>query len=303
MTNPQQPLYRRLAEVGNEVADVVPLIVELQEELLAGNSSEPRTAEEGYWSADGCLEKLASRDRQSAIALAYWLTNDALVDCGKRLFRLRDRHNFREGEPPSAVDVSGLDPGMVALCACRLSALAISPAQSLAWTLAIAATAKGPEDLLHTAAVALLRYHIEEFPRTTLQLLSNRPEEYKEVRLAKDAAEHLQKQDDELDALARLPEFSMSLSMRIALADRKRRESRQIERGAARESLLASLFTQQHFKYAHTTAIEMRLGDQVREQPLAMAPYSVSLELPLSEVIDPQMGLVRRERLWTGRLE
>ena len=303
MAEPTRPLYRRLAEAGNELVDVAPLIVELQERLLAEDSSKPRTAEEGYWSADDCLEKLASRDRQSAIAMAHWLTDDALVDCGKRLFRLRGRHDIRRGEPWSAVDISGLEAGVVALCACRLSALATSPMQSLAWTLAIAATVKGPEDSLQQVAVALLRYHIEDFPRTTLQLLSNRPAEYKELQLAQDAAKHLHEQDEELDALDRLVEFSMSFSMRIALADRKRRESRQIERVASRGSLLASLFTQQHLKYANTTSIEMHVGGQVKEQPLAMAPYSFSLELPLSEALDPQMGHVRREQLWVGRLE
>jgi hypothetical protein len=175
--------------------------------------------------------------------------------------------------------------------------------QSLAWTLAIAASAKGPDAPLHQVAVALLRYHIEEFPRTTRQLLSNRPVEYMEVELARDAAKHLQEQDERLDALDRLVEFSMGLPMRIALADRKRRESRQIERVASRESLLASLSTQQHLKYANTTSIEMHVGGQVKEQSLAMAPHSFFLELPLSEALDPQMGHVRRERLWVGRLE
>jgi hypothetical protein len=113
MDEPTRPLYRRLAEAGNEVVDVVPLIVELQERLLAEDSSKPRTAEEGYWSADDCLEKLALRDRQSAIALARWLTDDTLVDCGKRLFRLRSQQDLCKGDALPTVDISGLEAGIV----------------------------------------------------------------------------------------------------------------------------------------------------------------------------------------------
>jgi hypothetical protein len=303
MTEPTRPLYRRLAEVGDDVTSVVPLIIELQELLQAGNSSTKRSPEDGYWSADDCLQKLASRDRQSTIAMAYWFADDALVDCGKRLFELRAVGDLRKGSAWEVVDISGLESPMVVRCACRLSALATSPTQSLAWALALAARATGPEDPVHGVAVGLLRYHAEEFPLTTLRLLSDRPAEYRDLALAKGAAEYLRQQDEALDAFERLPEFAMSLPMRIALAEQKRRVSRQIERSRKGGSLLESIFKQQHLKYANTTAVEVRLGDQVKEQALTMAPYSVSFELPLSEALDPQSGQRRRARLWEGQAE
>jgi hypothetical protein len=99
-----------------------------------------------------------------------------------------------------------------------------------------------------------------------------------------------------------LKEFAMSRDERIALDSLKRREQREIHRHAEQSSVLLPFFTPQHFKYSREAVIEVTTQDQTFEQVLSMQPHRVSVELPISELLDPLTGPLRRNRLWEGSI-
>lgn len=294
-TNGQEPhLYRRLATVGNAVTDIEPLVLELAGALL-GIEKLP-----GPWDAKACLEKLASRERLSNVALTLWLADDDKVQCAKQLLRVISVRSVEVREEP-ALDISGLPLGKVALCASRLCSLFTSTVLSLRWTLALAAASEKQDPEVMKFAVELMRYHVEEFPRTTRELLTQCSTAYKVLDLAASALAHLEAEEKRLLDFSFMPELAMNDSMRIAVSSHERNQQREILRGADERGLFAQLFTRQYFKYSREVAFQVHAGGKVHEQSMQMPGYSVSIELPMSEALDPQMGAQRRRRLWIGQ--
>jgi hypothetical protein len=92
----------------------------------------------------------------------------------------------------------------------------------------------------------------------------------------------------------------MTPEMRLTLSSLRRQENRAIQRSSHENSVLAQLFTTQHFKYANKTAIEFHVGSGVQETTLEMSSYGVAIELPLSEGTDPISGASRRRAMSRG---
>jgi hypothetical protein len=202
-------------------------------------------------------------------------------------------------EAAEAYNLSNIDEGQAILAGCRLCTLNAATAITLGWALSLAVS-HPMSDKTDQAVEHLLQHHIDEFPWTTRRLLSSEDSPFKSVEKANAALAFLKDQEAWLLGLPRLREFAMTPEMQLTLSSLKRAENRAIIRHGREKSFFAQLFTQQYFKYANKTAVEFLVGDTVQETTLEMSPHGLALELPLSEKTDPDSGVIRRTKLWSG---
>lgn len=249
-------------------------------------------------SADDCIHAISESPQLFAHGISRWLTQDDFKALAKAVAHKASVRHLQEGVPV-VYDLSSIPEAQAILVGYRLCALAVAPAVSLGWTLSIAAL-PAPTVAITSAVENLLKYLVEEQPSTTLRLLSSKDSEFSSLAIATEVREALQAQADWLEQQPNLREFAMTMEMRLAFWSLRRNEGRDINRRAQRASVLYSLFKSQHFKYANRTSIEFAVGGQIHETTLKMAPYDVSVELPLSEHFDPVAGRQARNRLWQG---
>jgi hypothetical protein len=283
------PLHNRLRRCGTDSA----VIVGLLDEVAALNADE-QAREFG-----DCMSAIAQSSTLSVCALARWLAGDTHTDIGKHLVHNLSVNHLDSNELVR-FDLSVLQTPDALLVACRLCALATTPAVSLGWTLGLFRFA---EQVAIHHAHELVKYHMREFPFTTQRLLTAvDAETMKALPVIAEAVSALKDESETLNSAPRLKEFAMSRDERIALDSLKRREQREIHRHAEQSSVLLPFFKQQHFKYSREAVIEVTTQDQTFEQVLSMQPHRVSVELPISELLDPLTGPLRRNRLWEGSI-
>ncbi len=290
-------LYHKLAVARCEPTSCLPVLDELakvcRDRKKAASSSDEWLAE-----ADNCLHEVAESSILFAMAVSRWLTVDEDVELAKALV---DKASVRHLNQPAAeaFDLSNIDDAQAILAACRLCMHYVAPAVSLGWTLSLAVS-HPTSDKTRQAVEQLLQYHVDEFPWTTRRLLSSEDSPFKSMEKANEALAALEEQEAWLEGLPRLREFAMTPEMGLTLSSLKRSENRAIHQRSRETSVFAQLFTTQHFKYANKTAVEFVVGNKVQETMLEMSPYSLSVEMPLSERTDPVSGAARRRGLCRG---
>ncbi|MBU1395224.1 MAG: hypothetical protein KKE84_03665 [Gammaproteobacteria bacterium] len=290
-------LYRKLAGARSEPTKCLAVVDELAK-VCRDSGKAASSTDELLADADNCLHEVAESSILFAAAVSRWLTVDEDVELAKALVH---KASVRHLQQPAAESygLSNIEETRAILTACRLCTLSAAPAVSLGWTLSL--TISHPtSDKTRQAVEHLLQYHVDEFPWTTRQLLSSEDSPFKSLEKAHEALAALEEQEAWLEGLPKLREFAMTPEMRLTLSGLKRSEHRAIHRRSRETSVLAQIFTTQHFKYANKTAVEFVVGDKVQETTLEMSPYSLSVELPLSERTDPGSGAARRRGLWRG---
>ncbi|WP_412479669.1 hypothetical protein [Azonexus sp. IMCC34839] len=289
--------YRKLSSAETEPSEYQTVFDQLAL-LCRDRQQNGSTPDEWLRDVDHCLHQIAESSHLFAEAVSSWLTTNEDIKLGKALAEKASVKHLRQSAV-TGYDLSKIEEGRAILTGCRLCASYVTPAVTLGWALSLA-TAYPNSKKAAEAVNHLLSYHIDEFPWTTQRLLASEESAFKSLSQVIEALATLNEQQSWLEALPRLRELSMTQEMRLTLSSLKRRESRSIHRHAKEKSVFSQLFATQHFKYANKTAIEFAVDNQTHETTLEMSPYSVSAELPVSEYIDPELGLARRRALWRG---
>jgi hypothetical protein len=290
-------VQRGLLALQNEPGKAMDALVDLGNGYVELLSNE-ETLSRAKVFLQSLIHSLSGTNRLFALAICAWLTEEKFLQLGKMLLGEQSVRYLQTSSIP-AYDLTGVDESQAILCAYRFCASAESPALCLGWTFAIESSFKD-SSTARQAVEELLRHMAEEYPTTSLRLLSAAPDDAKS-QLATEIERALQEEKAELDALPWLRELGMTSEMKLANASIRRRFNREVERGAAEESIFAQLFKTQRFKYSHSTAVEFEVEGEVREQTLQMASHQVSVELPVSEGTDPLLGKFRRNAMWSGR--
>lgn len=298
-TNQFYELYRHLGTLRTDASNIHLVIEKLT--LLCRETKTSSSPEECLLAADNCLHEISNSASLFAVALSCWLTDDEYHGLAKALAD-KASVNHLQAENPLAYDLSSLDESRAILAACRLCALHVSPAISLGWALSLATAHPASAPALN-AARALVLHHMQEYPWTTLRLLSSLKSPFTSLEIAKMALAQLEQQQNHLNVLPVLREFAMPPEMRLMYASLKRSENRDIQRHSEEKSIFGQLFTKQYFKYASKTALEFSVGDDVKETTLEMTPFQVEVELPITWRTDPLSGELTRKRLWKGKLK
>lgn len=280
-------LYSRLFHAGADPGILVGLLDE-----VAALDPDQQVHE-----LDNCLSAIARSPALSVLALGSWLTADAKRPVAKQLV-----HNlsvqYLAASTPADFDLSAMLPSDAVLAAFRLCALVTTPAVSLGWVVALL---RRSDAGVHGHALVLLQHLVQEYPHTTQRLLESLDADVKAaLPVLTEVLSMLAQQSVALEQTSRLKELAMSREERVALQGLKLREQREIHRHAEQSSVLLSFVKQNHFKYSHETVIEVTAQGQTFEQSLSMQSHGVSIELPLSERLEPQTGSLRRNRLWEG---
>jgi hypothetical protein len=280
-------LYIRLTRAGTDPADVAGLLDE-----VAALDPNQQAHELG-----DCISAIVQSPTLSVWALGRWLNTNTDIAAAKRLVHELSV-NYLAADAAVRFDLSALHPSDAVLTGFRLCALGSAPPVSLGWMLALLGL---PDEAVHADALKLLQHHMQEYPYTTKRLLDRVDAESKAtLTVIAEAATILKQQADALEQAPRLKEFALSREERIALQGLKLREQREIHRHAEQSSVLLAFVKQSHFKYSRDAAVEITAQGQTFEQVLSMQSHGVSVELPLSERLEPLTGPLRRNRLWGG---
>jgi hypothetical protein len=293
------------------------IFYELYDKLVKANTNHEMVVAIGEL-AEACREKKGQPERQSdclaqaqtsiqVIAKSSEMFAIAVTMCMEKsedipLFKaLVHEASVRYMKQPAAkhYDLSALNEDASILAACRLCVLYVTPAISLGWALSLLVSYPN-SDKAKRAAAYLIEYHVTEFPMTTVRLLESPESPYTTAAAANEALELLRAEEAHLNDLPRLREFAMTPEMRLSLATIRRRQNREIQQHARQKSVFMQICKVEHFKYANRTSVEFDTGGQMQETTMEMAPYSLEVELPLSEQTDPMVGASRRRRLWKG---
>ena len=295
-------LYRELVRTKDEAAENITVLGELAEAARMIRS-DAETSKSWESELDDCIHAAASHPPTFARALVEWLKSDEDVPTAKLLARKASVVNFR-ASAPLQYDLRTADRDDALLAGMRLCSMFVAPSLSLGWAMSLVEANPAGEGLQVTAGLgALLVYHAEEFPVTTKHLLESETSPFKALPAAQQLLEGLRTAQSQLDEMPFLREFTMTPEMRLVYAGVKRTEQREIQRGARAGSIFAQLATTQHFKYSNRTAVEMRIGDKVKETTLAMSSFQYGYELPVSERVDPVRGKFRRAGFWNGEFQ
>ena len=295
-TDPFYELYRRMATVKNEPATFHLLAIELAE--LFRDKKRVSSPEECLAAAESCLREISQSPAYFAVAISYWLTNNEDIVLAKALLQEASVDHL-QAQAAQTYDLSAIDESCAILAACRLCALHPSPAISLGWTLSLVVSYPASTSAFNVAQ-ELLQHHINEYPMTSRRLLACQDSPFGSLDLAISVLTTLEQEQDLLKQLPRLREFAMPPEMRLTFYSLKRNENRDIQRYSEKSSIFSQLVTKQHFKYAHKTAVEFIVGDEVQETSLAMTSFQLAVELPQSELTDPIFGVRVRSKLWRG---
>jgi hypothetical protein len=252
---------------------------------------------------DDCIHEIATHANTFARAILAWMVSDEDAPTAKLLARKASVVHF-QATAPAKYDLSAADRDAGLLAAMRLCSIFVAPAVSLGWAMSLVASEPAGDGMPSTAGlVAVLQYHAEEFQNTTRKLLESEGSPFGTLEASRQLVEGLKQAGAALDGLPPLREFAMSPEMRMVLSGVRRMQNRQTGREARRRSILGQLATTQHFKYSNRTAIETRVGNEVKETTLAMSSFGFGYELPLSELTDPVRGRFRRAAFWNGEFE
>ncbi len=294
--NPFYEIYRQLSALRKEPEKSQPVINALTQ--LCREKTKASSLPECLAVADSCLHEISQCQTLFALAISSWLTQAEDIGLAKALEHEASISHF-QASTAQAYDLSSIEEPLAILAACRLAALYSSPAVSLGWALSLASSYPSSAAALNVAG-QLLQHHIWEFPATTRRLLASPQSPFASLELAAQGLAVLNEQELQQNALPRLRELAMPPEMRLLYSSLRRKENRDIQLRADERSVFHQFVTRQHFKYAHKTAVEFFVGDEVRETTLAMSSYQMSAELPTSALTDPISCDMARNQLWKG---
>jgi hypothetical protein len=262
------------------------------------NKNKTTPPEDRLGQAKICIQVIAESPEMFAKAVTMCIGRSEDIPLAKALAH---ESSVRHMKQPAAehYDLSSLDEDASILAVCRLCKLYVTPVISLGWALSLLVSFPN-SDKAKKAAAHLLEYHVDEFPGTTLRLLEATESSFTAVAAATDALNFLREENTHLKSLPNLSEFAMTSEMRLTLATMRRRQNRDIQGHARQKSVFMQICAVQHFKYANKTSVEVDMGAQIQETIMEMSPYSLEVELPLSEQTDPMVGASRRRGLWKG---
>lgn len=286
-------LRQKLRTTKDSGPDATAQALDELEALFLAAKSEERVKEFLDEEASGVINAISCEERTLTLALLRWMPNDGLHELVQSLCRTIGVH-YLQVKAAIAFDLVGSDKLQAEAVAFRLVANAVPPAVSIGWLLSLAAAHGEAKDTMEVVD-ELMAYHVEELPMSTERLLSNDKNPLVSLPVACNALEHLREFNAYLESLPHSRELAMPASMRLLYASIRRERNRTVTSGAERRSFFASLFTPRHFKYSNRAAVEIHLGDRTEEQSLTMAPFSVSFELPVSEMADPISAHFQRD--------
>jgi hypothetical protein len=288
-------IYRKLAFSPGPPEEGFPVLDELAEDYRSRTRAD-HSHEDWCGEANYCLHKIGESSPLFVAAVSRWLTADEYIGLA---FALVEKASVRhlQQEFPEAYDLSGIDESRAILVAFRLCARYTAPAVTLGWALSLA-TSLPATDQTERAVAYLLQHHMEEYPQSTRMLLSHNDSPYASIKQARKALGLLDQQEEVLRNLPNLRELSMTPEMRLTLSSVKRRQDRDLNRRSREKSILSAVCASNFsFKYSKQTALETMFEGQVHETTMNMKPFSVTIELPLSELTDPMAGMLKRRSL------
>lgn len=293
MSEPLYELSRKIRDSKNGGATAINLAFDELEAIYRAALAVGRGEVFLEKQAEMVIDTVANDVELLAAALMRWLPNDEVEDLSNQLCQIAVIHHLNAD---SAVyfDLAGSNKQRAEAVALRLVSLAISPALSVGWLLSLAKE-HGAESDTSQLVEELMDFHIAEFPASTRQVLMGHRNPLAQLELACRALERLNKGHEFVENLPDAHELDMPVPMRLMYSSLSYERSRSITAVSEARSLFASLFKTQRFKYATRTAVEIHHGDQVHEQTLEMAPFSVSYELPVTERADPLAAHFQRQ--------
>lgn len=292
----REPLYDirqkiRAANDGNEYA-IVQALNEL-ESLFSAAKFENRLDPFLRNDALTAIDAISCERSALTIALLRWLPDDDFSELALALCHSVDVHHLQV-KVAVAFELTGSDARRADAVALRHAGNNATPAVSIGWLLSMAA-AHGNDERTMALVTELMLYHVEELPRSTEQLLSNEQNPLVCLDVSRNALDQLRKFKEHLKELPEVRELVMPVHMRLMYSSIRRKRSRAINADSEKRSFFASLFQTRRFKYSTRAAVEIHHGDRTDEQTLTMAPFSVSVELPLSEITDPMAAHFQRQ--------
>lgn len=246
--------------------------------------------------ASSVIDAIACERQALTAALLRWLPNDDLDELAKALCYSADVH-YLQSKVAVDFELADSDVGRAEAVALRLVSNNATPAISIGWLLSLA-DKYGHSETTMALVKELMAYHVDELPVSSEQLLSNEKNPLVRSDVSRDALEYLRTFKEHLDGLPEVRELVMPVHMRLMQASIRRKRNRAINAGSEKRSFFAALFKAQHFKYSNRTAVEIHHGDRTDEQTLTMAQFSVSMELPISEMTDPIAAHFQRRGYW-----
>lgn len=243
--------------------------------------------------AEMVIDTVASDVELLASAFLRWLPDSEFEDLSDKLCRVADGHHL-QADAAVPFDLAGSKKQRAEAVALRLVSLAISPGLSVGWLLSLAkehGTASDTAQLVEE----LMDFHVAEFPASMRQILMAQSNPLVELEVARRALALINKRHEFLESLPDARELEMPVPMWLMYSSLRYERNRSINAVSEERSLFASLFKPRRFKYATRTAVEVRRGDQVQEQTLEMAPFSISYELPVTERADPLAAHFQRQ--------
>jgi len=289
-------IYRKLTLGRKEPHKVGPVLDELA--VACRNTLDSASSTKWRGNADNCIHEIAESSQMFAMAVARWITRSEDIDLAKALVHHASVRHLKQSVA-ELYDLSSVDEANAILAGCRLCALYVTPAISLGWTMSLVLSYPASIEVKE-ALDCLLEYHVNEFPLTTLRLLSAPNSPFASVAESVEALTFLQNEEAYLNKLPTLREFAMTPEMRLSLSSLRRRQSRDIDQHAREKSVFMQICKVDRFKYANKSAVEFDVEGSVQETTLEMSPYSLQVELPISEQTDPIAGAAHRRRLWNG---
>ncbi len=245
---------------------------------------------------DNCLHAIEQSPVLFPIALARWLTGATDVRLGKALVHQASVAKLDQRFPQS-YDLAGVTEAEAITTARRLCALAAPPAISLGWALSMARDFP-THDAVRIQATELLDYHVDQLLVSTAEFLASSESSFQDFDPSIETLLRAREAQQALEGLPRLRELDMTADMRLLHSSLKRSEHREIHRRADEASVFRGLLYQVKLKYASRPVIEVRHEAGTQEMAIQMFSHELAVELPLSELTDPVIGRVRRNRLW-----
>lgn len=243
-----------------------------------------------------CLHAISQSPVLFPVALARWLSGDSDVGLGKTLAHQASVAHLDQRFPQS-YDLTGVPEADAITTARRLCALAAAPAISLGWTLSMVRDFPN-SDAVRIQATVLFDYHADQLLISTAELLASSESSFQDLDASVETLRRAREAKHNLEGLPRLRELDMTADMRLLHSSLKRTEHREIHRRAEEASVFRGLLHQVKLKYANRPVIEVLHESGTQEMAIPMFAHELAVELPLSELTDPVIGLVLRNGFW-----
>lgn len=288
-------IYLQLAAHDRDYDRDVLLLARLSQ-LARETEPNGESGQYGTIDIDNSLHAIVQSPLLFPTALSRWLTTDADVRLGKALLNHANITHLDQ-HFPQPYDLTRVPEDDAITTARRLCALTAAPSVSLGWTLSMARDFPGSTEV-RNRAIELLNYHVEQLLVSTVELLAAEESSFLDLDVSTEALRKARDMQRVLDDLPRLRELEMTADMRLLHSSLKRSEHREIHRRAEESSAFRGLLHEVRLKYATRPVIEVRNEFGTEEMALPMSSHELRVELPLSELTDPVLGLVRRNQLW-----